>query len=65
MDLQRVAGLGTLDENGPVCGLTLVRSSFAETVLSETEKTSLDASRVVVITESPELIRMAGGWEWQ
>src|SRR5262249_43089652 len=48
-------------ENGPVCGLTLVRSSLGATVLSETEKASFDASRVLVTTVSPGLMRAAGG----
>jgi hypothetical protein len=45
--------------------LTLVRSSFGATDVSETENASLEASRVLVITESPDLMRKAGGWAKQ
>ena len=35
------------------------------TVVSLVENTSLDASRVLVLTVSPGLMRAAGGWAWQ
>ena len=37
------------------------KSIFARTVLSDTENTSLEASRVLVTTLSPGLMRAAGG----
>ena len=51
-------------KNGPVCGFARDRSSLP-VVLSVGWMRSLDASRVLVTTVSPEAIRAAGGWEKQ
>src|SRR5919201_4272464 len=53
-------------KNGPVCGFTRDRSRLPSAIfLCVGRNESFDASRVFVMTLSPDAMRAAGGCEWQ